>query len=399
MQRLGLQAYRFSIAWPRIMPAGRGAVDARGLDFYDRLVDALLAAQIEPWVTLFHWDLPEALHDEGGWLHRDSPHWFADYTRVVVDRLGDRVRRWITLNEPQAFLGLGYREGVHAPGLRLDWPDVLRAGHHALLAHGRAVRALRAHGAGHRIGWAPVCVARIPATESPADVAAARAAIFATNERDIWSHAWWADPVNLGRYPADGLAAYGSDAPAWTDAEMAEIAAPIDFCGINTYHGGFVRAGADGKPETVEHPPGTPTTMMHWPVAFDALRWAATFVHERYGRPVVVTENGLGGMDWVMGDGRVHDPQRIDYLHRHLAGLAAAIRDGAEVEAYFQWSLLDNFEWQEGYRQRFGLIHVDYATQRRTPKDSAAWYRRLIESHGEILRSPPVFSPDIPAGW
>ena len=393
MRAIGLRAYRFSISWPRIMPEGMAPVNRAGLDFYDRLVDELLASGIEPWVTLFHWDLPQALQLRGGWLNLDIPRWFADYAQVVAGRLGDRVKRWMTLNEPQCFIGLGLRDGVHAPGLKHDWPEVLLAGHHALLAHGRAVQVLRAHAAGHRIGWAPVGGPRIPLTESPADIAAARTETFAIHKKSAWSNSWWGDPVIFGRYPEDGLAVFGTAAPRFTDAEMSVISTPIDFYGLNIYHGDLVRAGSHGRPETVPHPPGTPRTMMQWPIVPEVLRWGARFFHERYGKPVVVTENGISLPDWIMTDGCIHDPQRIDYLQRHLLGLAAAHREGVQIEGYFVWSLLDNFEWQEGYRQRFGLVHVDYATQRRTPKDSALWYREVIRTQGAHLHAPATAFP------
>jgi len=379
MREIGLNAYRFSIAWPRILPDGTGAINSRGLDFYDRLVDALLAAGIQPWATLYHWDLPLTLCHRGGWLNAESPQWFADYTQAVVTRLGDRVRHWITLNEPQCFIGLGLLNGLHAPGLKLDWPDVLRAGHHALLAHGRAVQVLRGGGGDRfKIGWAPVGGARVPATNSPADIAAARQAMFAITERSIWATTWWADPVMLGRYPEDGLRIFGAAASAHSEEEMRIISTPVDFYGTNVYSAQIVAAGPDGCPRQIPPPPGVPMNMYYWPVLFDALHWCVRFLHERYGKPVVVTENGTSSMDWVNADGRVQDPQRIDYLRRQLQGLASAMQAGVPVEGFFVWSLLDNFEWHEGYRQRFGLIHVDFETGRRTLKDSALWYRDFI---------------------
>ena len=381
MKEIGLQAYRFSLSWPRIIPEGRGAVNARGLDFYDRLVDGLLAAGIQPWTTLYHWDLPQELFLRGGWMNPDIPLYFAEYAEVVVRKLGDRVKHWMTLNEPQCFIGFGLGTGVHAPGLRMDWPDILQAGHHALLAHGRAVQVLRTlGGAGTRIGWAPCGVTSFPATESPADIAAAKQYMFAQTQKTGMNNTWWGDPVVFGRYPEDGIALYGAAVPKYTAEEMKIISTPIDFYGFNTYNGTPVRAGADGRPEVVKQAPGFPINVYHWPVNFDVLRWAARFLHERYGKPLAVTENGLAGLDWVMADGAVHDPQRIDYLQRHIAGLGRAVAEGVPVEAYFEWSLMDNFEWNEGYRQRFGLIHVDYATQKRTLKDSAYWYRDFIRA-------------------
>jgi len=386
MRDLGLTAYRFSLSWPRIIPDGDGAVNPAGLDFYDKLVDGLLAAGVEPWVTLFHWDLPQALYLQGGWLNPKMPAWFERFAREVVRRLGDRVKHWMTLNEPQCFIELGLRSGLHAPGLRLGWADVLLAGHHALLAHGRAVQALReAGGDRFQIGWAPVGSTRIPATDAAVDIAAARQDMFAYTHKTAWTNTWWADPVFLGHYPEDGLRIFGADAPKFTAAEMSIISTAIDFYGLNTYHGSRFAAGADGNPRLVNHPPGTPINLYHWPVTFDVLRWAARFFHERYRKPVVITENGLASMDWVMSDGGVHDPQRIDFLSRQLEGLALAMREGADVRGYFTWSLMDNFEWQEGYRQRFGLVHVDFQTLRRTPKDSARWYREVIRSGGRNL--------------
>jgi beta-glucosidase len=386
MREIGLKAYRFSLSWPRILPDGDGGVNAAGLDFYDKLVDELLAAGVQPWATLFHWDLPQSLYLRGGWLNERIPAWFENYTRVVAQRLGDRVKNWMTLNEPQCFIELGLRHGIHAPGLKLGWADVLRAGHHALLAHGRAAQALREiGGAGFQIGWAPVGSTRIPATEAPADVEAARQDMFAITHKTAWTNTWWGDPVFFGHYPEDGLKVFGADVPKFTAGEMKVIATPIDFYGLNTYHGSLFKAGDDGKPQLVPHPAGTSINLYHWPVTFDVLRWAARYFHERYRKPIVITENGLANMDWLMSDGAVHDPQRIDFLSRQLTGLATAMREGADVRGYFTWSLMDNFEWQEGYRQRFGLVHVDFQTLRRTPKDSARWYREVIRSGGTKL--------------
>jgi beta-glucosidase len=386
MKEIGLQAYRFSIAWSRVLPDGAGAVNAPGLAFYDRLVDGLLAAGIEPWVTLFHWDYPSTLYRRGGWLNPDSPRWFADYTRVIVDRLSDRVTNWMTLNEPQCFIGLGHHKGEHAPGDRLEIPSLLCAAHNVLLAHGLSVQTIRAHARKKpRVGWAPTGDIPVPASDSAADLAAARESYWAVNGHDLWNQAWWMEPAMHGRYPENGLQAYGAAVPPHTDEEMRTIAQPLDFFGLNIYNGYFVRAGANGRPERLPPVPGTATTHNQWRITPPALRWGPRWVHERYGLPIVITENGMAGHDWVTLDGGVHDAHRIDFLSRYLGELRRAVADGVPVEGYFQWSLLDNFEWAEGYRYRFGLVHVDYATQQRTQKDSARWYREVIRQNGANL--------------
>ncbi len=391
MRALGLQAYRFSVAWPRVLPNGRGAVSAAGLAFYDRLVDALLEAGVEPWLTLFHWDYPLALYREGGWLHADSPKWFADYTRVVVDRLSDRVTHWITINEPQCFIGLGHHTGVHAPGDTLSLPDVLRAAHHTLLAHGMAVQTIRSHAKLRpRVGWAPTSDVAIPASESAEDIGAAREAFWHVRADSVWNMAWWVEPTIHGRYPEQGLQAYGAAAPSFTGAEMATIAQPLDFVGVNFYHGYLCRRNAEGVVEKIPPQSSAPRAHNHWPVTPAALHWGPRFTHERCQRPIAITENGMACHDAVTPDGAAHDPQRVDYLTSYLGQLRRAIDEGVPVEAYFAWSFLDNFEWAEGYRYRFGLVHVDYATQRRTPKDSALWYREFIRVNGEPGRNDAI---------
>jgi beta-glucosidase len=390
MAEIGVQSYRFSIAWPRVLPGGVGAVHAAGLDFYDRLVDALCAAGITPYVTLFHWDFPYALYLRGGWLNRDSAGWFADYTQVVVDRLSDRVRHWMTLNEPQCFIGLGLVSGMHAPGDQIGLREALLAGHHALLAHGRAVQVIRAGAkSAPDVGYAPVGVVKMPASHRPEDVEAARQAMFCVRERDVWNNSWWMDPVFSGSYPADGLLLYAGDAPEPQPGDMETIAQPLDFFGANIYNGRLVRAGEEGKPEEVPHPTGIGRTTYRWPVTPEALYWGPRFFWERYQKPVAITENGLANNDWVALDGKVHDPQRIDFLQRYLLAFRRAIQDGVTARGFFHWSLLDNFEWHEGYQLRFGLVYVDYLTQQRVPKDSAAWYREVIRTHGASLPAPP----------
>ena len=382
MKAIGLGAYRLSICWPRVLPVGHGEINDKGLAFYDRLIDELVAAGIEPWVTLFHWDYPQALFERGGWLNRDSPEWFAEYTSRIVERLSDRVRHWVTLNEPRVFIGYGHREGKHAPGVLLSWPEVLRAAHHVLLAHGHAVQAIRAASRTPcQIGYAPIGLPTLPETEAPEDVELARRLTFQMRERTLWSNSWWMDPVFRGSYPEDGLALHGADMPRFPSSDLDIIRQPLDFCGANTYMALPAReheGSADGWP------PGHPRTGCNWPVTPDALYWGPRFLHERYGLPLVITENGVSCRDSVFLDGKVHDPLRIDFLTRYLRALHRVISDGVPVRGYFHWSIMDNFEWAEGFKERFGLVFVDYATQHRLLKDSAYWYQQVIATNGSV---------------
>lgn len=390
MRQLGLQAYRFSISWSRVLPDGSGRVNEAGLGFYDRLVDGLLGAGIQPWATLFHWDFPMALHRRGGWKSRDSAQWFADYAAVMADRLGDRVTHWMTHNEPQCFIGGGPAGLRLAPGEETPLGDRLLMIHNSLRAHGRAVAVLRARTKNSpQVGWAMVGVTPTPADDRPESLHAAQRYAWGVPNRDLWNNAWYADPAILGAYPEEGLQVYGKDAPTVEPGDMEEIRQPLDFYGLNIYHGIPVTAGEDGKPRTVDRPAGYAKTAFDWPVEPESLYWGPRFHFERYRLPIVITENGLSSMDWVALDGRVHDTQRIDFTRRYLLALRRAIADGVDVRGYLHWSILDNFEWLDGYKQRFGLIHVDYATQTRTPKDSALWYRRVIESNGAALAEDP----------
>jgi beta-glucosidase len=381
MGDIGLNAYRFSISWPRVLPDGTGIVNEKGLGFYDRLVDALLQNGVEPWVTLFHWDYPYALYCRGGWLNRDSADWFAEYATVIVDQLSDRVQHWMTLNEPQAFIGLGHQSGYHAPGLRLSFADCLLAAHHSLLAHGQAVQVIRAGAkAKPSIGAAPVGVVKMPARENSKDVEAARSSMFSITKPGFWNNTWFADPMIFGKYPEDGVALFGKDMPEIHSGDMETICQPLDFYGTNIYSGDTVRSAAQGKYEVIAGPDGPPLTTMEWHVTPEVLYWGPKFLFERYKLPIVVTENGMANCDWIHLDGKVHDPQRIDFLARYIREYKRAIDDGVPARGYFLWSFMDNFEWAYGYKQRFGIIHVDYATQKRTPKDSAYWYRDMIRS-------------------
>lgn len=387
MAKLGIKGYRFSISWPRVFPQGVGKVNEKGLDFYERLVDLLLEYQIEPFVTLYHWDMPSALFLQGGWLNPDSPRWFAEYASAVARRLKGKVRNYITFNEPQVFVGCSCLQGVHAPGILMERKECLQMGHHILLAHGRAVQALRAVDPLAKIGYAPTSDAAVPVSTDIADLSAAKEFYYSTPGGDdwVWSTCWWSDPVLFGRYPEDGLRKLARDLPNIGGEDLKIISQPIDFYGQNIYRGSYVGRGQDGKPEKIDHPAGSPRTTMGWLTTSDCLYWATKMLYERYKKPIYITENGMSGTDWVSLDGNVHDPARIDYLHRHLLGLRRAADEGVEISGYFQWSLMDNFEWSEGYTKRFGLIYVDYETQQRIPKDSFEWYRGIIACNGQNL--------------
>ena len=392
MAGLGVSAYRFSIAWPRIQPDGVGPANPKGLAFYDRLVDALLAHGIDPVATLFHWDLPQALQDKGGWMNRATAHRFADYAALVAARLGDRVKMWITLNEPFVHMSFGYGTGVHAPG-QVHLFGAFPAAHHQLLGHGLAVASLREHTTSPVAitnSYSPVRPAgrsspipthprstRAAPQPSPADLAAADA-------YDALHNRLFTDPP-LGRgYPE----ALGADLSIVRDGDLDTIAAPIDALGVNYYNPTAVRAPDDGGgllPFELIPLHGYPVTSFGWPVAPDGLHELLVTLKDRYGAalpPIHITENGCCYDDAVGPDGRCHDPERISYLDGHLRALHRAIDDGVDVRGYFVWSLLDNFEWAEGFTKRFGLVHVDFDTQVRTPKTSYAWYRDLIGRAG-----------------
>ncbi len=386
MGEIGLKAYRFSISWPRVLPDGAGKVNQKGLDFYDRLIDALLENGVQPWVTLFHWDHPYALYLRGGWLNHDSSDWFAEYTRVIVDKLSDRVSHWMPLNEPQVFVELGHHTGQHAPCLQLSLTDVLMAAHNSLLAHGKAVQVIRTRAKTRpAIGTALMGVTTMPATDSPEDIEAARTRMFSVWNKNCWNNTWFADAMILGKYPEDGVKRFESEMPNTPDKDMKTICQPLDFYGVNIYEGRVIRSTGDGGSESVKGPDGPPLTTMERRVTPEALYWCPRFFFERYELPIVITENGMANCDWIHRDGKVHDPQRVDYLARYLSEYGRAIDDGVVAKGYFLWTIMDNFEWAYGYRQRFGIIYVDYATGKRTLKDSAYWYKDIIASNGDIL--------------
>jgi beta-glucosidase len=386
MKRMGLGAYRLSLSWPRILPNGVGKVNRAGLDFYDKLIDGLLEAGIKPFVTLFHWDYPYELYKQGGWLNRACVEWFAEYTRVVVDAFSNRVTNWITLNEPQSFIFTGHRTGQHAPGLKLSMSEVLLAAHHALLSHGRAVQVIREHAKSTPyIGWSPIGVVYHPRSRSAEDVERARQKSFSiVSKENMWNNTWFNDPAILGHYPEDGLTLYGKDAPVVQKGDMELIAQPIDYYGTTIYLS-MPEGDKNSTPLECQWPVGHPANAWSWPIEPSCLYWGPKFLYERYKLPILIMENGYCGTDWVSLDGKVHDPQRIDYTQRHLLELHRAMAEGVDIRGYIHWSLMDNFEWAEGYQRRFGLIHVDFTNQKRTIKDSGHWYKNVIESRGESL--------------
>ena len=385
MKAIGLHAYRLSISWSRVLPQGTGQPNAKGLDFYDRLVNELLEAGITPYVTLYHWDLPYELHCRGGWLNPQSPDWFAELATLMTDRLSDRVDNWMTINEPQIFIEAGYVNGTHAPGEKLDWAGVLRVTHHVLLAHGKGVQAVRAAAKKPvQVGFAFTGMVGLPVSDSPEDVEAARQSTFRVSDRNLWRFTWFTDPIFFKEYPAEGVELNREFMPSIGARDFEVIGQPVDFFGLNLYQGHLARLGADRQPETVPFPVGHPLTAFSWPVTPDVLYWGPRFLWERYRYPIFITENGLADNDWLTLDGEVHDPQRVDYIARHLFALQRALSDGVDLRGYFYWSILDNLEWTEGMNQRFGLVYVDFPTQRRSLKQSAHFYRRVIEANAIV---------------
>ena len=376
-RQLGVNAYRFSIAWPRILPQGRGAVNEAGLAFYDRLVDGMLERGLDPWATLYHWDLPQALQGQGGWTSRETVDAYLAYTDVVTRRLGDRVKHWITHNEPWCSCMMSYWEGVHAPGGK-SLADGMLASHHVLLSHGQAIPVIRRNSPGAQVGITLSLHPLIAATDSPADAAA-------VVRHDGLRNRWFLDPLYGRGYPEDTLALLGKAAPLVLAGDLDAIATPTDFLGVNYY---FPEVIADAPDADPGHSPmrarlvereGVERTAFGWEVSPEGLVDLLTRIQRDYNPAVIqLTENGSTFEDVLTPEGRVHDAQRLSYLQRHLAALRRAIDAGVPVKGYFAWSLLDNFEWAEGYLRRFGLAYVDYASQARILKDSGLWYGRFL---------------------
>lgn len=403
MAALGLHNYRFSISWPRVLSydsdykggAVKGRANEKGLDFYDRLIDALLEKGITPWMTMFHWDLPMELERKGGWRNRDIMYWARDYAQLLVKRYGDRVSHFFTINEMPCILA-GYC-GWMAPGIAVSQRERLNVIHNLLLTQGMMARAIRSiAGADTKIGFAHCGNAPYPLTDTADDIAAYKKAVTAITKDDGSlledSLTYWCDPIYLGRYPETAEAAFGADMPVVKDGDMDIISTPLDFHAQNIYQGRQITSprgdDAIGKARGFSvkpFPQGYPITCARWPITPKSMNYFVRAIYERYKKPIYITENGMSGTDCVSKDGKCHDPLRIEFTRSYLTALNEAIEKGADVCGYFHWSLLDNFEWRQGYGERFGLVYVDYVTQKRTIKDSAFWYKEVIASNGERM--------------
>ncbi len=384
MKNLGLQAYRFSIAWARIFPEGHGRLNPKGIDFYNRLVDALIAEGIQPYITLYHWDLPQALQDKGGWANRDTAYYFQDYAAEVTRQLGDRVDHWMTHNEPAVTAYLGHLYGIHAPGLK-DYKMAIQVAHHLLLSHGLSVSIIRDNikSESKEIGITLNLSPSYPASDAAADLEAA-------NRYFNFNHGWFLEPLCSGQYPASILAIYEKYGylPSMQPDDLRIIKTPIEFIGVNFYFRDLVK-NAPGKNilnYDFVKPPDAKFTEMGWEVYPEGLYVLLKKLYLEYKTPkLYITENGAAFQDKKSPDGKIHDPLRIDYLQRHFQQAHRAIQEGVPLAGYFVWSLMDNFEWSFGFSKRFGLIYTDYQTLERTLKDSASWYRQVIEQNGVLI--------------
>ncbi len=381
MKQLGIKAYRLSINWARLIPAGTGKISEDGKRFYLALLDELKKAGIEPWITLFHWDYPYALYQKGGWLNPESPLWFEEYAKVCTTLFAPYCDHFILINEPQCFVGLGHESGAHAPFLKLPVHDVMVVAHNVLLACGRAEKVIRKtcpHPV--MIGTAQAYWPSLP--QNASDYALAERDTFST--RGFGSVSYFTDPLIFGKYPEDGLAWQKENGFTFPESDMEIIRSKVDFYGFNTYSGDYVTE-KNGELTRLTPPMSTPKTDMRWNVHPDALYYGPKFLWDRYHLPVVCTENGVALAEWKDLDGEIKDYSRIDFLKRYLRALSKAADEGVQIAGYFHWSFIDNFEWAEGASKKFGLLHVDYDTLERTPKASAYYYKKVIETNGEEI--------------
>ena len=387
MASLGIKNYRFSVSWPRVIPDGDGAVNEAGLAYYERVTDACLARGITPWVTLYHWDLPQALQDKGGWEARETAEAFARYAGIVAARLRGKVRHFFTINEPQCIIGMGYILGLHAPGLTLPPERSFRAWHNVLLAHGLADRAIREVVPDAFVSLSSTGELGYPRESyesGDASTDSLAGAVFRSSpESYIFNHQWFLDPVCLGHYPEDPGSPWYPFSRQIPAEDLEIIHRKPDAIGLNIYNGHeYAFTEPDGAWRIVPRYDGFPRTAIGWPVTPEVLRWGPRLIWERYGLPVMISENGLSCCDVISLDGQVHDPGRIDFLARYLLELGKACEDGVPVLGYFHWCFTDNYEWHSGYKERFGLIYTDYRNQRRIPKDSARWFAEVIRENG-----------------
>jgi beta-glucosidase len=377
MRKLGVKNYRLSLAWPRLHPDGGTSVNQKGIDFYLRVFDAMEHNGITPWVTFYHWDLPQALEDQGGWINRATADAFARYCDTAVRAFRDHVRHWITLNEIPTFIGRGYGDGYHAPGVKASKAELYQAFHHTLLAHGHAVRAVREFGGrGARVGLTQDLSVPIPVTETSRDIAAAQAELANRNAHLL-------APIFHGRYPAPYLRRAGVNAPKIQRGDLALISQPTDFLGLNIYSGFFVRAGRGKSREILPTPADYPRASLDWlQVMPQSIYWALRHCHELYRPgPLYITENGVGYNDPPIADGEIIDLPRREYVRNYLTNVHRAVDEGIPCRGYFLWSFLDNYEWSCGYTERFGIVHVNYENQKRTPKLSAHWYSTVMREN------------------
>lgn len=389
MRNLGIKAYRFSLNWARILPEGIGRVNEKAIAMYRDMILTMKENGITPYLTMFHWEFPQALEDMGGWRNPKVVEWFGEYAKVVAENFSDICEHFITINEPQCVVGLGHLSAVHAPGIKRTVEETFLIAHHLLMAHGQAVKMLRQYAKRPiKIGYAPTGGVAYPYTDSPEDIEAAKKVYFGFyNPMDnwTWNVSWFSDPVFLGHYPEEGLKKFAKYLPEITEADMELIHQPLDFMGQNIYNGYYVRAGKDGEPEFVDRAPGFPKTAIGWPVTPEAFYYGIRFLTERYPLPLYITENGMSCHDNVSADGKVHDPNRIGFLDSYIGAMQKAIEEGCDVRGYFLWTFLDNFEWADGFKERFGIVYVDFTTQKRIVKDSAFWYQKVIETNGASL--------------
>lgn len=387
LKSMGLRAYRFSISWPRIVRNGYEEVNEEGFTYYDELIDKLLQNDIEPYATLFHWDLPLALEDKGGWKNIETAKHFERYATIVAEHFKGKVKNWFTINEPACIVGLGYGQGIHAPGLKLSEEEQFICWQNIIYAHSLASKALRAVDPNNKISIASTGRICYPISETEDNIRAASELTFVSPDGDwTFTHQMALDPICLGRWPEEHVGEHLKtlfDRVPNVINDSLKYASP-DYIGLNIYNGAPVKMGSNG-PLYLERETGYPRTALGWPIEEACLNWGPRFIYERYKKPIYITENGLSCNDRIYLDGKVHDADRIDFMHRYLLQLSEASKNGADVQAYFHWSLLDNFEWHSGYNERFGLYYVNYNDFSRTAKDSALWYKEVVKDNGENL--------------